>query len=87
MPFIFGCRKNTAGLRGLSAFRQYFFRFYFKITLKFILKEIKKGNLQQAQDIYVMMVVDLSRRYGVEINTEGYENLYHDTLKRIGYEK
>ena len=50
-------------------------------------KEIKKGNWQQAQDIYVMMVVDLSRRYSVEINTGGYENLYHDTLKRIGYEK
>lgn len=49
-------------------------------------KEIKQGNWQRAQDIYVMMVVDLSKKYDVEINTEGYEKLYHDTLKRIRYE-
>ena len=52
MPFIFGCRKNTAGLRGLSAFRQYFFRFYFKIALKFILKEIKKGIDREREVCY-----------------------------------
>lgn len=49
-------------------------------------KEIEQGNWQKAQDIYVMMVVDLSKKYGVKINTEGYEKLYYDTLKRIGYE-
>lgn len=50
-------------------------------------KEIQAGNWQRAQDIYVAMVVDLSKKYDVDINTEGYESLYHDTLKRIGYEQ
>lgn len=50
-------------------------------------KEIQAGNWQKAQDIYVVMVVDLSRKYGIHINKNGYEKLYHDTLKRIGYEQ
>ena len=50
-------------------------------------KEIQAGNWQRAQDIYVAMVVDLSKKYDVDINTDGYESLYHDTLKRIGYEQ
>ena len=48
-------------------------------------KEIQCGNLQAAQDIYVAMVVDLSRKYNVQINTDGYQKLYFDTLERIGY--
>lgn len=49
--------------------------------------KIKAGDWQSAQDIYIAMVVDLSKKYGVEINTDGYEKLYYETLKRIGYEQ
>lgn len=50
-------------------------------------EKITQGKWQEAQDIYVAMVVDLSKKYHIEINTEGYEDLYHSTLRRIGYEE
>lgn len=47
--------------------------------------KILEEQWQEAQDIYVAMVVDLSRKYNIVINTEGYEKLYASTMKRLGY--
>lgn len=50
-------------------------------------EQIRQGNWQSAQDIYVEMVVDLSKKYNVPICTEGFEQLYNATLQRIGKSK